>query len=139
VGAASGLGAVRFEDELTTEPEPEGAAALGPGAAPRLDPVLSLAVYRIVQESLSNIARHATGADTTVRLARASGAVEVEVSNGKAPGRPAEAPAPVAGGHGLRGMRERAELLGGSLEAGPDGAGGFRVLARLPLRGEGAA
>ena len=97
----------------------------------RTDPVLGLAAYRIVQESLSNVARHATGAAATVELRRADAGVRIEVRNAKAPGRPASAPAPVGGGHGLRGMRERAELLGGSLRAEPDGDG-FAVVAVLP-------
>ncbi|WP_348787870.1 sensor histidine kinase [Leifsonia sp. NPDC080035] len=98
----------------------------------RSDPVVGLAAYRIVQESLSNVARHATGAACTVALRRGEDAVRIEVRNGKAPGRPASAPAPIGGGHGLRGMRERAELLGGSLRAEPDGDG-FSVVALLPV------
>jgi signal transduction histidine kinase len=99
-----------------------------------LDPALSLTVYRIVQESLSNVARHATGADTLVLLDAADGAIDVEVRNGIAPGRPASAPAPDTGGHGIRGMRERAVLLGGTLEAGRTDDGGYVVRATLPLQ-----
>ncbi|WP_025159483.1 sensor histidine kinase [Leifsonia aquatica] len=121
VTAASRRGAVRLDDRLAT------------GFAGTLDPVLSLAVYRIVQESLSNIARHATGAVADVLLERTTAGLVVEVANERAPGRPASAPAPESGGHGIRGMRERAELLGGSLEAGPRADGGFRVRALLPL------
>ncbi|MFF1877063.1 sensor histidine kinase [Leifsonia sp. NPDC058230] len=98
-----------------------------------LDPALSLTVFRIVQESLSNVARHATGADTLVLLDAADGAIDVEVRNGSAPGRPASAPAPDTGGHGIRGMRERAVLLGGTLEAARTDDGGYVVRATLPL------
>lgn len=100
----------------------------------RRDPVLGLAVYRIVQESLSNVARHATGAAVRVRIERAGDAVRVEVRNGRAPGRPASAPAPIGGGHGIRGMRERAGLLDGMLAAEPVDDG-FAVVAVLPAAG----
>ncbi|KQR54577.1 hypothetical protein ASF88_07350 [Leifsonia sp. Leaf336] len=100
----------------------------------RRDPVLGLAVYRIVQESLSNVARHATGAAVRVRIERAGDAVRVEVRNGRAPGRPASAPAPIGGGHGIRGMRERAGLLDGTLAAEPVDDG-FAVVAVLPAAG----
>jgi len=92
--------------------------------------------YRIVQEALSNAARHAHGAPVRVRLAPEGGALEVCVSNGPAPEaerspRAEEGDRP--GGHGLVGMRERATVLGGTLEAGPRPDGGFRVRALLPL------
>ncbi|MCI0155614.1 sensor histidine kinase [Leifsonia shinshuensis] len=98
----------------------------------RSDPVLGLAAYRIVQESLSNVARHATGAPVHVRIERTAADIRVEVRNGRAPGRPASAPAPIGGGHGIRGMRERAGLLDGTLtaEAVDDG---FVVVAVLPV------
>ena len=95
------------------------------------DPVLGLAAYRIVQESLSNVARHATGAPVRIRIDRSGEGVRIEVRNGRAPGRPASAPAPIGGGHGLRGMRERAELLDGTLTAEPVDDG-FAVVALLP-------
>ncbi|MFP3466382.1 sensor histidine kinase [Leifsonia sp. SIMBA_070] len=132
IDAARRRGEVTFADDLG---EDDGMAA---------DRLLGLAVYRIVQESLSNIARHATGAPSRVRLARLDGAdgadgatLIIEVVNDRAAGRPASAPAPASGGHGIPGMRERAELLGGSLEAGPRPDGGFTVLARLPLQRTG--
>jgi signal transduction histidine kinase len=70
-----------------------------------------------------------------VRLSDDAQAVVLDITNAPAPGRPAGAPAPVSGGHGIRGMRERAELLGGSVEATPLLEGGFRVHARLPSAG----
>ncbi len=106
-------------------------AELPQGDPARTDPVLGLAAYRIVQESLSNVARHATGAPVRIRIDRTAEGVRVEVRNGRAPGRPASAPAPIGGGHGIRGMRERAELLDGTLTAEPVDDG-FAVVAVLP-------
>jgi signal transduction histidine kinase len=92
---------------------------------------VDLACYRIVQESLTNLARHAGPARARVRLAYGAGEVVVEVTDD---GRGAAAGAhPDGGGHGIAGMRERAVALGGELVAGPRPEGGFRVRARLPL------
>jgi signal transduction histidine kinase len=97
---------------------------------------VDLAVYRIVQESLTNVARHAGPAKATVRLAFGSREVVVEVTDD---GRGAAAGAhPDGGGHGIAGMRERAMALGGELAAGPRPQGGFHVRARLPLGDPGA-
>lgn len=95
---------------------------------------LQLAVFRIVQEALTNTLKHAGSAATAlVRLRYGDASIEVGVEDdgvGKA--------APDDGlGHGLVGMRERAAMYGGSVEAGPRAGGGFRVNASLPLR-EGA-
>jgi signal transduction histidine kinase len=111
---------------------------IGPADAVAVDPSVSLTVYRVVQESLSNVARHATGADTLVMLTCGDGSVTVEVRNEAPAGRPASAPAPDTGGHGIRGMKERAALLGGTLEAGRTDDGGFAVRASLPLNSSGA-
>jgi len=88
------------------------------------------AAYRIVQEALTNIARHAGPASATVWLRYGAGALTVQIDDdGKAaPARPA------ASGLGLIGMRERVSALGGRLEAGPQAPGGFRVRAELPVR-----
>jgi signal transduction histidine kinase len=87
-------------------------------------------VQRIVQESLTNARKHAPGAAVDVAIRLDADAVTVEVGNGPA----AHARAGRAGGcgRGIAGMRERAALLGGSLQAGPAAGGGFRVAARLP-------
>ena len=85
------------------------------------------AAYRIVQESLTNVLRHA-GADAATVVVRAADAqLEVEVVDRGSGG------APGADGSGIRGMRERATSLGGTVEAGPASGGGFRVRAVLPL------
>ncbi len=97
-------------------------------------PSAGVCAYRIVQEALSNAGRHAVGAPVTVSVRHDADTVTLQVING--PGDPA---GPRANGHrpghGLAGMRERAELLGGSLSAGPAPDGGFAVSAVLPLSG----
>jgi signal transduction histidine kinase len=90
-----------------------------------------LAVIRTAQEALTNVRKHAPGADVTVVLRYEAEWCELEVTDSG--GR--NAPGPLAasgGGYGLVGMRERAELIGGTLEAGPAGKG-FSVLLRVPL------
>jgi signal transduction histidine kinase len=93
-----------------------------------LPTVIDLAAYRVVQESLTNVLRHAGAATATVRLAYKTEEVTVEVTD---TGRTAAPPS--GGGHGLAGMRERVDALGGEFDAGPMPGGGFRVYARLPL------
>ena len=94
---------------------------------------VTLSVYRIVQEALTNALKHAASAPARVRLQREQSAVDILVMNG--PGRGGDA-APGAG-HRLMGMRERAALFGGELDAGPLPDGGFRVRARLVLEHAG--
>ena len=91
---------------------------------------LGRAVYRVVQEGLTNAGKHAPGARVTVTLEGGPGeALQVQLANRP----PLSRAEPVPGaGLGLVGMRERAELLGGRLEHGPDADGGFRLSARLP-------
>lgn len=103
-----------------------------PGPPDGVPPAVGLSAYRIVQESLSNAMRHAPGATVTVRIAREQGEVRLSVANGPGtrPGGPAGA------GQGVVGMRERAVLLGGTLEAAPRRDGGFEVLAVLPIADE---
>ncbi|CAL9508790.1 hypothetical protein SUDANB21_03605 [Streptomyces sp. enrichment culture] len=100
------------------------------GARRPLPPGVELSAYRIVQEALSNVLRHAPGATAQVTLAYGPRSLRVEVVN-TAPTREA---APSEGaGHGLLGMRERAVMLGGTLTAGPWSGRGYRVEARLPV------
>lgn len=91
-------------------------------------PAVQIAAYRIVQESLSNAVRHAPGAPIAVSVTTDDALLTLRVHNEPAD-RPAGTP---GGGHGLRGMRERAQLLGGSVESAADPDGGWSVLARLP-------
>ncbi|GAA2420471.1 sensor histidine kinase [Nonomuraea africana] len=89
------------------------------------------AAYRIVQEALSNAMRHAPGSAVSVKVRRTDAALLVHVAN-RPPARPPTSGG--EGGHGLKGMRERVTLLGGTLEAGPTPEGGFAVTASLPDR-----
>jgi signal transduction histidine kinase len=94
-----------------------------------------LAAYRIVQESLTNVTRHAGPASATVLVRYGPDNLTVQVDDdGKGP---SAAKTNGPGGNGIRGMRERVATLGGELTTGPRPGGGFRVLARLPLDGEG--
>jgi signal transduction histidine kinase len=101
---------------------------------PAWPPEVTTTVCRVVQEGLTNIARHASGArEVTVTLAHDRRVITVEVTD-DAP--PAAGPRfPHAGGYGLVGMRERVEALGGTLSAGPGRRAGWSVLATLPAPG----
>jgi signal transduction histidine kinase len=103
------------------------------GGPRALSPGVELSCYRIIDEALTNVARHAPGAPTRVVLRYRPGGLDIEVANGPAPGgaQPA-APRPASGGRGVRGMRERAELWGGRLDARPCPGGGFAVTAAIP-------
>jgi len=100
-----------------------------------LPPAVDLTAYRIVQESLTNVSKHA--AVSTARVQVFVGderlSIRVEDDGRTAPLRSYPAAGP-GGGHGLTGMRERAAVVGGTLSAGRDPWGGFRVAADLPLR-----
>ncbi|MFJ3498096.1 sensor histidine kinase [Streptomyces sp. NPDC086091] len=102
------------------------------GEAPAYPPGVQLSAYRIVQEALSNVLRHAPGAGVRVALTHGPRGLAVEVLN-SAPTLPVR-PSPGAG-HGLLGMRERAVMLGGHLTAHPTLHGGFLVSAFLPKDG----
>jgi signal transduction histidine kinase len=130
--AAAGL-EVRTRVEGTPRPLPAG---------------VDLAAFRIVQEALTNVTRHAGPATATVHIAYGDQELTVRVDddgNGVGPPsaavglfRPADSPVGSDGrdrpsGNGIRGMRERAAALGGELTAGPRPGGGFRVSAHLPL------
>jgi signal transduction histidine kinase len=110
----------------------------------RLPSAVDLACYRVVQESLTNVVRHAGASRAEVTVTHHDGQVVVEVTdNGRAgsggvlggraaPDGPGNGNG-VGSGQGILGMRERARALGGSLEAGPRPGGGFRVQATLPV------
>ncbi|WP_419999939.1 sensor histidine kinase [Streptomyces boninensis] len=97
---------------------------------------VGLSAYRIVQEALANVVRHAPGASTRVSVAADGERLTVLVVNGPAP-QPPDAPLEEGGtGHGLVGMRERVRLADGSLDVGPLPDGGFQVRAQFPLTEE---
>ena len=113
-------------------------ALLVTGETAALPAAVSLTVYRIVQEALTNVVKHARDAEASVRVSLGPDGVLVTVSDngrGTAVTRPADSPG--AAGHGIVGMRERAAAFGGTLEAGPT-PGGFRVSAFLPVHGRSA-
>ena len=95
-----------------------------------LPPGVDLAAYRIVQEALTNVLKHAGPARAQVAVRFRERELELEVSDD---GRGAVGAHDDGGGHGLVGMRERVALYGGSLAAGPGGDGGFTVTAQLPI------
>jgi signal transduction histidine kinase len=99
------------------------------GQAARLDPGVELAAYRIVQEALTNARRHAPGAAVDVELRYADDALRLRIRD-NGPGQAGRYHA----GHGLLGMRERAAAVGGSLQTGDAGGGGFLVEAELPAK-----
>jgi signal transduction histidine kinase len=108
------------------------------GERRELPPSLDLSVYRIVQEALTNVTKHAKGVPATVHIHFEDGAVSVNVfdegfyypnSGNSMP----EVEDEVRAHHGIIGMRERAAIFGGSLTAGPRQGGGFEVCAWLPL------
>jgi signal transduction histidine kinase len=100
-----------------------------------LPPAVNVSAYRIVQEALTNVLKHAGPARAEVTVGCADGAVTIEVTD-DGPGNPAPPAVKGAGevgeGQGLAGMRERVALFGGDLRAGPRPGGGFTVCARLP-------
>ncbi|GIH16991.1 sensor histidine kinase [Rugosimonospora africana] len=104
------------------------------GDPARPAPMLDRAVYRVVQESLTNAAKHAPGAAVTVLVTHAAKELTVTVTNDPPPAGPlpaARRDGPDPGGTGLVGLTERVRLAGGTLHAGPYD-GGFRLVARLP-------
>ncbi|MEU1668947.1 sensor histidine kinase [Streptomyces sparsogenes] len=139
------LGLLRQVDEEAPTAPPPGLARIGElvesarsagfevrahttGEPVPLPTEVELAAYRIVQEALTNVARHSRATAVTVHLGHAPREVRIEVAdNGRGPDR-------TTPGSGISGMRERARALGGELTAGPGPDGGFAVRARLPHR-----
>jgi signal transduction histidine kinase len=130
LGPAPGLGAL---DELLASAKDSGLTVeseihLNGRTVP---PVVDLAAYRILQEALTNVARHAGSVNAKVTVLASAQSLELSVVNDAGP-----RPRKVAGaGVGLLGIRERVTLLGGTLETGETERGGFRLFARLPLDG----
>lgn len=144
------LGVLRSEDDAGTrepQPGPEALHGLAEAVTRTGTPVdlevgdlpddlpetLALTVFRVVQEALSNVMRHAPGAHVHASVTSENGTLDVTVVNGPPPG----GPGPTGrdgSGLGLVGMRERVALDGGDLVAEPTSEGGFRVRAVLPIR-----
>jgi len=135
-GTATGPGArsgpERNSVPQITAPAPKMAAVTG--ARRPLPPDVDQAAYRIVQEALTNVTRHAGDARASVRLHYTPDVLNVQVDDdgkGTVTGAGTRPPGP---GLGLIGMRERVSALGGRLHAGPQDGGGFQVRAELPAR-----
>ena len=112
------------------------------GERGQVSPGIDLSAYRIVQEALTNVIKHAATPSASVTISYRQDSVTVEVADqgiGPPPARWADGvhggqvPPPKAGGHGLIGMRERVAVFGGEFAAGPGPGGGFRVWARFPI------
>ncbi|MGW0519671.1 sensor histidine kinase [Crossiella sp. NPDC003009] len=131
------LGALRSDAELTPIPGPADLPGLAAGSGLAVDLTLrgdrelpaglGLTVYRIVQEALTNVLRHAGTGSCRVLVDRTGPAVLVEVLDDGRGGEPS------GSGNGLLGLRERAALFGGTLSAEPRPEGGFAVRARIPI------
>jgi signal transduction histidine kinase len=144
------LGILRTDDRPSLDPQPGIGEVAGlvehmrdaglpveleiRGTPPALAPGFDLAAYRIVQEALTNVLKHAGPVHTDVQVAFDAGAMELLIHNA-APNSHSTADR-ADPGHGLIGMRERVLLYGGTVDAAPDEDGGFTVLARLPLESE---
>jgi signal transduction histidine kinase len=138
------LGLLRDDDDAPRAPDPGLAELDGlvaqlreaglqvdvdvEGAPTDLPAGLDRAAYRILQEALTNVLRHADAANASVTIAYRPDGLELTVHD---PGAPAVEGS--SDGRGILGMRERAATFGGTLDAGPDAAGGFSVRASLPL------
>ncbi|AOP45460.1 histidine kinase [Streptomyces lydicus] len=116
---------------MVVELSVDGPAEDPVGAGLRYAARVEQTVYRVVQEALTNVHKHAPGARARVRLAHREGELAVQVENGPCEGDAANAGLP-SGGNGLVGMRERVTALGGVFVSGPTDAGGFRVSAVVP-------
>ena len=109
----------------------EADAGLSVSGRPRdLPPDVALALYRVAQEALTNVMKHAPGATAGMQLDYTDKGVSLAISNPSSPGG-AAALASTGGGYGLQGIRERVLLLGGRVDAGPV-EGGWRVAAEVP-------
>ena len=152
-GPHPGLGQI---DELVAKARDSGLdiklEGMSPAAAP-LPSAVGSAVYRILQESITNVIRHVGPTGVTVRMYYGVDLLEIRVTDegrrdvpGDGPvdqrrraGRPTSGGGSILAGRGILGMRERCELLGGELDARPIPGGGFEVTARLPLAPTGTA
>lgn len=133
--------------ELTTAATAAGLEVrfVPPATLPPVPSVVGTAIYRVLQESITNVVRHAGPTRVAIELNYSTTDVEIRVTDdghrpdpetvGSGPGtsRPDGLAKAVTSGHGIRGMRERCRLLGGDLHAGPRPDGGFVVSARFPL------
>jgi signal transduction histidine kinase len=138
---------VRIEIDLPSPPsgagEGQASAADPAGAARRLDPELESTIYRIVQEALTNVSRHAEATEAVVNISERDGMVSATVTDDGRGLPDADRLGPrgdgLEGGFGMSGMRERAELVGGELELVPAPSRGTMVRLAVPLAGRPTA
>jgi signal transduction histidine kinase len=130
---APGLAAV---DTLLTQMGEAGLAVKlrVEGVRPQVPPGVDLSAYRIVQEALTNVLKHAGPAQAQVVICYSDQEVAIEVTDDGHGPAPATTARRAGTGHGLVGFRERTALFGGELEVGPRPGGGFRVAVRLPFK-----
>jgi signal transduction histidine kinase len=105
------------------------------GTDRRLSPSLELSVYRVVQEALTNVVKHAPGARVVAELTVSAWKIRLDVRDDGGPGGGQALRAGLGAGHGITGMRERIGAFGGWLVAGPVAGGGFQVTAEVPVEG----
>ncbi|NGO78313.1 sensor histidine kinase [Streptomyces sp. YC504] len=144
VGAAAAAAAFRAEveqgpclaevDALVEQSRAAGMAVdlSVEGEAVPCDREVEQTAFRVIQEGLTNVHKHAPGAKARVRLAHRPGEVAMQVENGPSPDGADDGARLPSGGNGLVGMRERVTALGGVFVAGPTDSGGFRVSAVIP-------
>jgi signal transduction histidine kinase len=138
---------VRIEIDLDSQPAPAGGeqsmSAGPPDSARRLDAELESTIYRIVQEALTNVSRHAQATEAVVSISERDGTVRATVTDDGQGLPDADRLGPrgdgLEGGFGMSGMRERAELVGGELELVPAPGRGTMVRLAVPLAGRPAA
>jgi two-component system, NarL family, sensor histidine kinase DevS len=142
---AQAIDGLDVKTEIDLDPQ-EAAVANGPGGAEetrRLDPELESTIYRVVQEALTNVSRHAEARSAVVSISERDGVVRVSVTDdGKGPPDASRIGARgdgLEGGFGMSGMRERAELVGGELEMVPAPGTGSIVRLNVPLAGRPSA
>jgi signal transduction histidine kinase len=126
--AAEGLAALVAESTAVGTP----AELVEDGDPALASPVVSRTAYRIVREALTNVRKHAPGARVQVRVSYADSQVRLRVHNTPAPGPPASGLAETGSGLGIANLRQRIELVHGTLRAGPAPDGGFSLEATLP-------
>jgi signal transduction histidine kinase len=140
------VGVLRTAPEDDQAPSAEGLAALvaestAVGTPAELvqegdpscaSPVVGRTAYRLVREALTNVRKHAAGARVTVRVSYDEAQVRVSVRNTRPPGQPGGALAATGSGLGLASLRQRIELVRGTMRSGPEADGGFCVEATLP-------
>jgi signal transduction histidine kinase len=127
----------RSEQDRSRSESPSSAP--GGAGARRLDPELESTIYRVVQEALTNVSRHAQATKAVVRISERDGVIEASVTDDGRGLPDAERLGPrgdgLEGGFGMSGMRERAELVGGELEIVPAPGGGTVARLTVPLSG----